>query len=64
MEDAFLKVLGWAGAVGLIGQAMNGIVRTYIERYDRPKSLIYRFTDESNGSNGHGAEAGRERANL
>ena len=53
-EDLFLKVLGWAGAAGLIGQAMNGIFRTYIEHYDEPKSVIYRFTD---GSNGHSEEA-------
>lgn len=49
-EDIFLKFLGWAGAAGLLGQAMNGIFRTYIEHYDEPKSVIYRFTEEKAGS--------------
>jgi len=57
-EDTILRLLGAAGAVGLLGQALHALRRRYEEEY-RPHSMIFRLDllrgrrpqrDSANGS--------------
>lgn len=43
MEEIVFKLAGALGVMGLVGQAANGIIRNYREKYLRPDSIVYRL---------------------